>query len=535
MLRRRAEHIRPANAADRTWVNISAAGPGRGPEACLSNSSSLKPILRLSEITRSFPGVKALAGVNLDLHPGEVHALMGENGAGKSTLMRVIGGILPPDSGSMTLRGQTYRPRSPRDSKAAGIAFIQQELTLVAELSVAENLQLGRMPHRLGWVNRAELRRRAQAALDFLEIELPLDQPARTLNVGQGQMLEIARALQDQAEVLIMDEPTAALSQKEAEHLFSAIRRLRAQGSAIIYISHRMEEVYELSDRLSVLRDGATAGTWAMSEITPPQVVAQMVGRELEESQAVPRPQPGTTVLEVNQLTRQPLVQEVTFAVRAGEVVGLAGLVGAGRTEIARLIAGADRLQTGEIRLNGRAVHLHSPAGAIAHGVGLVPEDRKHQGLVLGMSVQDNVSFAVLKSLAQLGWLSAPRCEQLADRYIREMRIRTASRQQAVGTLSGGNQQKVVLGKWLARDCQLLILDEPTRGVDVGAKAEIYRLIEDQVAASKAVLLISSELPELLRLSDRVLVISAGRLVAEYTREEATPEKILASALAGLA
>ncbi|MBN9413936.1 MAG: sugar ABC transporter ATP-binding protein [Candidatus Eremiobacteraeota bacterium] len=495
----------------------------------------MQPILRLTDITRSFPGVKALAGVTLDLQPGEVHALMGENGAGKSTLMRVIGGILAPDSGQMTLRGQPYRPRSPRDSKAAGIAFIQQELTLVPELSVAENLQLGRMPHRLGWLNRSELKRRARAALDFLEIELPLDQPARTLNVGQGQMLEIARALQDQADVLIMDEPTAALSQKEAEHLFSAIRRLRAQGSAIIYISHRMEEVYELSDRLSVLRDGATTGTWSMGEITPTQVVAQMVGREIQEQASAPRGKRGETVLAVRNLTRGPLVQNVSFEVKAGEVVGLAGLVGAGRTEIARLLAGADRLQSGEIQMLGRAVHLTSPAAAIAHGVGLVPEDRKHQGLVLGMSVQDNVSFTVLKELAQLGWLSREKCRSLADRYIQEMRIRTPSREQAVGTLSGGNQQKVVIGKWLARDCRLLLLDEPTRGVDVGAKAEIYRLIEQQVAAGKAVLLISSELPELLRLSCRVLVISGGRLVAEYSREEATQEKILASALAGLA
>lgn len=517
-------------------MNFFLAGPGggRGP-IFVEQPEALHPILSLSEITRSFPGVKALAGVNLELRPGEVHSLMGENGAGKSTLMRVIGGILPPDSGSMTLRGQPYSPRSPRDSKQAGIAFIQQELTLVPELSVAENLLLGRMPHRFGWLDRQELHKRAQAALDFLEIELPLDAPARTLNVGQGQMLEIARALQDQADVLIMDEPTAALSQKEAEHLFAAIRRLRTQGSAIIYISHRMEEVYELSDRLSVLRDGATTGTWAMADITPQQVVAQMVGREMEENVEVARPPAGDPVLEVRGLTRAPLVQDVSFRVCAGEVVGLAGLVGAGRTEIARIIAGADCCQSGEIRLNGQAVRLSSPADAIARGVGLVPEDRKHQGLVLGMSVQDNISFAVLRSLSKMGLLQTGPCQQLADRYIRELRIRTPSREQGVGTLSGGNQQKVVMGKWLARDCQLLILDEPTRGVDVGAKAEIYRLIEDQVAAGKAVLLISSELPELLRLSTRVLVISGGRMVAEYTREEATPEKILASALAGLA
>lgn len=495
---------------------------------------TLTPLLNLNGITRSFPGVKALAGVNLDLRPGEVHALMGENGAGKSTLMRVIGGILAPDSGSMSLRGQPYRPRSPRDSKRAGIAFIQQELNLVPELSVAENLLLGRMPARYGVVDRAELGRQARAALDNLELDLPLDAMARQLNVGQGQMLEIARALFGQADILIMDEPTAALSHREAEQLFAAIRRLRARGTAMIYISHRMEEVYELSDRLTVLRDGASTGTWTLQEITPVQVVAQMVGREMEEAGPAERPSPGAEVLRVEGLTRRPVV-DVSFSVRAGEVVGLAGLVGAGRTEIARLIAGADRLEKGEIWLNGQPVRLRAPSEAIAMGVGLVPEDRKHQGLVLGMSVEENVSFAVLPRLARLGWLQLSACRQLADRFIAQMRIRTPSREQAVGTLSGGNQQKVVMGKWLARDCRLLILDEPTRGVDVGAKAEIYRLIEELVAAGKAVLLISSELPELLRLSSRVLVISAGRKVAEYGRAEATPQKIMQSALAGLA
>lgn len=488
-------------------------------------------LLSLSCITRSFPGVKALAGVTLDLRAGEVHALMGENGAGKSTLMRVIGGILPPDSGTMTLRGQAYRPLSPRDSKKAGIAFIQQELHLVPELSVAENLLLGRMPNRYGFVDRAELARQARAALDSLELDLPLEAMARDLNTGQGQMLEIARALYGQADILIMDEPTAALSHREAEQLFAAIRRLRAQGTAMIYISHRMEEVYQLSDRLTVLRDGATTGTWPLSEITPAQVVSQMVGREMEEGGPAERAAAGSEVLRVEGLTRRPVVEDVSFTVRAGEVVGLAGLVGAGRTEIARLIAGADRLEKGEIWLAGQPVRVQAPADAIQLGVGLVPEDRKHQGLVLGMSVEENVSFAVLPSLARWGVLQANACRALADRFISEMRIRTPSREQAVGTLSGGNQQKVVIGKWLARDCRLLILDEPTRGVDVGAKAEIYRLIEDLVAAGKAVLLISSELPELLRLSTRVLVISGGRKVAEYSRQEATPEKIMQSAL----
>ena len=492
------------------------------------------PVLTLSAITRSFPGVKALAGVSLELRAGEVHALMGENGAGKSTLMRGIGGILPPDDGTMTLRGQPYKPRSPRHSREAGIAFIQQELNLVPELSVAENLLLGRMPSRFGFLDRTQLHEQAQAALDLLELQLPLDEPARNLNVGQGQMLEIARAMQGQADVLIMDEPTAALSHKESEHLFAAIRRLRSQGTAIIYISHRMEEVYELSDRITVLRDGVSTGTWAIDQITPAQVVAQMVGRELEETTALERSPGGAEILRVEGLTRPGIVEEVSFRVQAGEVVGLAGLVGAGRTEIARIIAGADPFVSGQIWLEGKPITIKSPADAIALGIGLVPEDRKHQGLVLDMSVEENLSFATLRALSHWGILQSQACHQLADRTIQELRIRTPSREQAVGTLSGGNQQKVVMGKWLARDCRLLILDEPTRGVDVGAKAEIYRLVEELISQGKAILLISSELPELLRLSTRVLVISQGRKVAEYSRDEATPEKILESALAGL-
>jgi ribose transport system ATP-binding protein len=491
-------------------------------------------ILTLAGITRTFPGVRALSGLNFDLRAGEVHSLMGENGAGKSTLMRIIGGVLPPDSGNMTLRGQSYRPRSPRDAQKAGIAFIQQELSLVPELSVAENLLLGRTPHFLGWVNRRELRKQAQAALDFLELRLPLDAPARELNVGQGQMLEIARALQGHADILIMDEPTAALSDSEARNLFTAIRGLRLRGAAIIYISHRMEEVYDLSDRISVLRDGSSTGTWNIGDITPQQVVAKMVGRAMEDGAALDRAEPGPELLRVANLTRRRLVRDVSFTVHAGEVVGLAGLVGAGRTEIARLIAGADRADSGEIWLEGRPVHVRSPVDAIRLGVALVPEERKQQGLVLGMSVEENLSLATLQSLSRLGVLDAAACRQLATRYTEELRIRTPSTAQAVGTLSGGNQQKVVIGKWLARDCKVLILDEPTRGVDVGAKAEIYRLVEALVAQGKAVLLISSELPELLRLSTRVLVISAGRKVAEFSRAEATPEKIMASALKGL-
>ncbi|MCE7869057.1 sugar ABC transporter ATP-binding protein [bacterium CPR1] len=491
-------------------------------------------LLTLTGIKRSFPGVQALSGVDFELVAGEVHALMGENGAGKSTLMKIVGGVLSPDEGTMTLRGRPYRPRSPRQARSLGIGFVHQELNLVESLSVEENLLLGELPHRLGLVDQAALRRQAREALECLGEELPLSVPAGSLNVGQKQMLEIARALYARAEVLIMDEPTAALSDKEAGQLFAAIARLKARGTGIIYISHRMEEVYRLSDRITVLRDGASLGTSPLAEITPEEVVRRMVGRELGELAPPQRAAPGEVVLKVEGLTRQPAVRNVSFEVRAGEVVGLAGLVGAGRTEIARLIAGADACQSGRIELARTPVRMTSPRQAISLGVGLVPEERKSQGLVLGLGVAENLALASLTTLARGPFLVASRLTELAARFISELRIRTPSPAQPVGTLSGGNQQKVVMGKWLARDTRLLILDEPTRGVDVGAKAELYRVIEEQLQRQAAVLLISSELPELLRLSDRVLVISQGRLVAEYNRSEASAEKIMHSALEGL-
>jgi len=488
-------------------------------------------MLVLQDIKRSFPGVKALSGVNFDLKRGEVHALMGENGAGKSTLMRILGGVIPPDGGTMTLHDRPYQPRGPRDAQRAGIGFIHQELNLIPELSVAENLMLGRLPHRAGFLDRGRLQSEAREALRFVGEELALDRPAQDLNVGQQQMLEIARALHAKAEILIMDEPTAALSDREAQHLFAAIERLRAQGTAIIYISHRMEEVYRLSDRLTVLRDGVSVGTWERGALEPDEVVRHMVGRELAADERRERPPPQDVVLETRGLARHNVVHPLTLQVRKGEIVGLAGLVGAGRTEFARLVAGADRADGGQILFQGQPVNVRQPSDAIARGVGFVPEDRKGQGLVLSMTVEENLGLASLRSLARRALLDRKACLALARRFIEQLRIRTSGPAQVVRTLSGGNQQKVVMGKWLARDCQLLILDEPTRGVDVGAKAEIYRVVEDLVAQGTAVLLISSDLPELLRLSDRVLVISAGKLTAEYTRDEATPEKILASAL----
>ncbi|MEW6281190.1 MAG: sugar ABC transporter ATP-binding protein, partial [Candidatus Eremiobacterota bacterium] len=383
-------------------------------------------MLTLRGITRAFGGVQALSGVDFELLPGEVHALMGENGAGKSTLMRIVGGVLPPDSGEMILRGAPYRPRSPRDAGRAGIGFIHQELNLVDDLSVAENLLLGRLPQRSGLVDWTALRREARAALEFLGEDLPLEAPAGSLNVGQRQMLEIARALHARAEILIMDEPTASLSDKESQHLFAAIARLKERGTAIVYISHRMEEVYRLSDRVTILRDGASLGTWPLSEITPEDVVRQMVGRELALHQVPERPAPGAEVLRVEGLTRGSVVRDVSFEVRAGEIVGMAGLVGAGRTEAARLIAGADRPDSGRIYLEGRLVQLRSPAVAIASGIGFVPEDRKGQGLVLSLDVEENLGMASLQSLSVAGVLQRWRRLALARRFMEELSIRAS-------------------------------------------------------------------------------------------------------------
>ena len=490
-------------------------------------------LLQMQGIARSFPGVRALDGVDFDLKRGEVHALMGENGAGKSTLMKVLGGVYQPDAGTMTLRGQPYRPQSPRDALASKIGFIHQELTLVGPMSVAENIMLGRFPSRGLFVDSGALLTQARQALERLQVHVPLEAQAHSLSPGMQQMVEIARALSQAAEVLILDEPTAALSEKEAQGLFEVLRRLREAGTALVYISHRMAEVHALADRITVLRDGRSVGTWRAADLSPDDVVRHMVGRELGAQFPPRRHQPGQPVLEVEGLARGQVVRDVSFTLRAGEIVGMAGLVGAGRTEIARLLVGADAKDSGVVRLHGRPVEIRTPRDAVREGLGYVTEDRKAEGLVLDLSLEENAALASLERLSRGGFLDLAARRKLAEDAVQDLAIRARDVEQAAGTLSGGNQQKVVLSRWLARGCQVLILDEPTRGVDVGARAEIYRLVSRLADEGRALLLISSDLPEVMGLSDRVLVVHQGRVAGEFPAAEADAESILHCALTG--
>ena len=487
-------------------------------------------LLRMEGIVKSFPGVKALRGAHLEVAPGEVHALMGENGAGKSTLMKVLGGVHPLDEGAMTWQDRPFRPHSPHQARQAGIEFIHQELMLAENLSVAENILLGHLPARHGVVDWKAAHQQAAGAAARLGVELPLAERAGTLNVGTRQMVEIARAMSGNASLIVMDEPTAALTEKEAAHLFDVIRRLREQGTAIVYISHRMPEVFTLSDRITVMRDGSTVGTWCKDEVTPDAIVRHMVGRDVTDQFAPRKAKIGEPVLEVEGLT-STRVHDISLTVRAGEIVGLAGLVGAGRTELARALMGADRVLSGSVKVGGQPVKADHPAAAIRYGIGYVTEDRKGDGLLLGRSIEENVALGSLARLSHNGFMDAGAARRMVDASMQAFKVRASGPQQVVGTLSGGNQQKVLMARWLALQCKVLILDEPTRGVDVGARAEIYALIEEMAEKGMALLLISSDLPELLGLSDRIVVIREGRVAGRFERAAATPEAVMAAAL----
>lgn len=491
------------------------------------------PVLEARNVTKRFPGVVALDGVSLSVYPGEVLAVIGENGAGKSTLMKILSGALQPDEGAIYLDGQLVRLSDPRQALACGIGIIYQELSVIDALSVGENVFLGRLPERPGWpgtVDWAWLRRDARRVLERLGVELDPDVPVGELSVAQKQLVEIARALSQDVRVLILDEPTSALSLQETERLFALLRGLKEQGVAIIYISHRLEEVFALADRVTVLRDGQVVGTLPIDEATRDDLIRLMVGRDLSAYYRDVRSIPGPVRLEVRGLTRAGVLEDVSFTVRAGEIVGLAGLVGAGRTELARCLFGVDPIDRGEIWIDGQRAIIRCPQDAVRYGIGLVPEDRKLQGLVLILTVRDNIALPVLRRLARLGFPSRRKERALAESFVERLRIRTPSIEQRVLNLSGGNQQKVVLARWLATHPKVLILDEPTRGIDVGAKAEVHALIAELAESGMAILLISSELPEVLSMSHRVLVMSRGRIVAEFSREEATEERVLAAA-----
>ena len=472
-------------------------------------------LVRMEGIDKRFPGVHALKSVDFDLRAGEVHALMGENGAGKSTLMKCLSGVYQPDAGRILIDGQAVALPTPRAAQDLGIGIIHQELALMRDLTVAQNIWIGREP-RLSFGRIDEARQNAEAAAILSRMNLGIDPrtPVSRLTIAHQQMVEIAKALSYRSRVLIMDEPTAALNDAEIAELFAIIARLRAEGVGIIYISHKMDEIRRISDRVTVMRDGAHVGTVAAAETPIARIIAMMVGRELtDEKAAIPDLSAAETALEVRDLSRGPELRGISFSLRRGAILGFAGLMGAGRTELARAIFGAEPADAGRILVHGREVSIRSPADAVREGIGYLSEDRKHYGLALGMDLRANIAMASLPRHADaIGRIDEQALGRIARDYIERLRIRTPGDWQEVRLLSGGNQQKVVIAKWLLRDCDILIFDEPTRGIDVGAKAEIYRLLGDLAAGGKAIIVISSELPEVLRLSHRIAVMCEGRL-----------------------
>jgi ribose transport system ATP-binding protein len=493
--------------------------------------SAQTPLLGLRGITKAFPGVQALKGVDLDVGAGEVHAVVGENGAGKSTLMKIVAGVYAADAGAVLLDGQPTDVDSPRRALERGISMIHQELNLVPNLSVAENVFLGRAPTRGGLVDWRRLDADADALATRLGISLDVRARVEHLSVARQQMVEIAKALSLDARVIIMDEPTSALTDRETEALFGIIARLKAHGVAVVYISHRLDEIFRVADRVTVLRDGQLVGTLPISEASPTRLIGMMVGRELTTLFPKEPVEIGEPVLEVRGLRRAGVLEDISFVLRRREILGLAGLVGAGRTELVRALFGADPLDAGEILIGGKRVRIRSPRDAIRLGIGFVTEDRKLQGLVLGMTVRENVSLASLRRIVRLGaLLDLGRERRLAVDLVDRLGVRTPSVEQEVANLSGGNQQKLVVAKWLATGPRILILDEPTRGIDVGAKAEVHALMSRLAGEGVSILMISSELPEILGMSDRILVMRQGRISGEFSREQASQEAILACA-----
>ena len=498
------------------------------------------PLLHMESITKSFPGVRALDGVTFDLNQGEIHALVGENGAGKSTLMKILAGVYPHGEygGEIMLEGSVRTFNSVRDSEGAGIAVIYQELSLVKELSVAENIFLGREPRRFGVISWEELYGRAQQLLDRLHLEIDPATPVENLGIGQQQLVEIAKALSQQARIVVLDEPTAALTDAEVETLFGILNDLRAQGAGMIYISHKLDEVFRLSDRITVLRDGQTIDTTTTSETDEPTVIAKMVGRAVDQIFPEAEHERGEVVLEVRDVTVEDvsvpgklLVDRVSFTVRKGEVLGIGGLMGSGRSELLMAIFGAHAgRKSAQVLVDGKEVRINNPNEAIGHGIGFVTEDRKRYGLILDQTILRNMTLAGLAKISGRFITNEDAEAAAGEQAGTDLRIKANSVFTIVGTLSGGNQQKVVLAKWLLTKPRVLFLDEPTRGIDVGAKQEIYAQINRLAENGLAIVLVSSELPEVLGLSDRVIVLHEGRVTGEFTRDEATPEAVMSCA-----
>ena len=486
-----------------------------------------KYLLELSGISKSFPGVKALDDVGFNLKAGEVHALLGENGAGKSTLMKIISGIYQRDSGSYRLEGREIDELTPKKAQELGIAIIHQELNMCTDLTVAENMFLGRESHARGVIRQREMDRQAAEILKTLKIDIDPRTVVKKLPVSKQQMVEIAKALSTNARILIMDEPTSALTDREIAELFRIVRDLRDHGCAIVYISHRLDELKEITDRVSIFRDGRYVATRNFDETTLDEIIAMMVGREIKEKFPHVPVAKGEKILEVSHLD-SGMVKDVSFDLYAGEIIGLSGLMGAGRTELVRAIFGADPIENGTIKLDGEVIHVRHPLDAIEHGIVLDPEDRKKQGLCTELSIRENVGLANLDRICnRWGVVRSGVEKELTRRAIKDLRIKTPSGEQTAKNLSGGNQQKVVLGKWLVRDARVVIFDEPTRGIDVASKVEIYSIMNDLKSRGIGVLFVSSEMPEVMGMSDRILVMCNGRITGNLVSKATTQDEIL--------
>jgi ribose transport system ATP-binding protein len=495
-----------------------------------SRDRTLTPLLEMQGIRKTFPGVQAVSSASFDLYPGEIHALVGENGAGKSTLIKVLTGVHRADAGAIVLSGKPLEIDTPLQAQRAGIATIYQEFTLVPHLSVRANLCLGREQTRRGFMDSAFERDKTRSTFERLGVSIDPEAPVADLHVAQQQLVEIARAIATDATVLVMDEPTAALTPREVEGLFRILRELASRGIGVIFISHRLDEVLSIADRVTVMRDGVTIGTWDARTLSRKELIEHMVGRPLEkEFPKVPAPI-GETCLEVRGIGGGR-IRDVSFSVRHGEVLGLAGLMGAGRSDVARLVFGADPKESGEILLDGRPLRIESPRDAIRHGICLLPEDRKLEGLVLKASARDNFALPNLRSWSRAGFIDQSRENTRFFHHVEHLNIRVSGPEQLAENLSGGNQQKLLVARWLESNSRVIIFDEPTRGIDVGAKFEMYLLINDLVSSGKAIIVISSELPEILGMSDRILVMREGAISGEITDiGSATQEAIMALA-----
>jgi rhamnose transport system ATP-binding protein len=504
----------------------AASGGGGGGAAGLATP----PRAELRGISKRFAATQALDGVSLELAAGEVHALVGENGAGKSTLVKILAGVHQPDSGTILLDGEPIQIHGPAHARALGIAVVHQEPRLFPDLTVAENVFIGHAPSgRLGSIDWGATSRAAKALFKELDVQFDVGAPVRGLSMADQQLIEIAKSLSVEARVLILDEPTASLSAHEVERLFTIVRRLRARGVAVLFVSHRLDEVFDLCDRATVFRDGRHVITTPTIELTTADLVRHMVGRSVSLFPKVETPI-GEVLLEVDGLTRAGVFRDVSFSVRAGEILGFAGLVGAGRTEVARVLFGIDQPDGGTVTLDGRPVTFASPSAAMTAGIAYLPEDRHQEGLVLDFTIAQNVTLPILPRLFPRFLVNSSTERTVADDYTEQFNVKMTSVEQMVGALSGGNQQKVVLAKWLASKPRLLILDEPTRGIDIGAKVEVHRIISELAASGLGIILISSDLPEVLAMSDRIVVLHEGRLTAEISRAAATEEAVMFAA-----